>query len=96
MPEGMLICFNHLLSKILILLIATCCFRCAIITCLVSVLYIHVVMGSLSADGKRTLLVDLDSADVKPEGWDNLQDEKPNLLSFSDVSIYELHVRDFR
>lgn len=53
-------------------------------------------MGSLSADGKRTLLVNLDSDDVKPEGWDNLQDEKPNLLSFSDVSIYELHVRDFR
>ncbi|XP_015170912.1 pullulanase 1, chloroplastic isoform X2 [Solanum tuberosum] len=49
----------------------------------------------LSADGKRTLLVNLDSDDVKPEGWDNLQDEKPNLLSFSDVSIYELHVRDF-
>ncbi|XP_059307582.1 pullulanase 1, chloroplastic isoform X1 [Lycium ferocissimum] len=50
---------------------------------------------SLSADGKRTLLVNLDSDDVKPEGWDNLQNEKPNLLSFSDVSIYELHVRDF-
>ncbi|XP_049379170.1 pullulanase 1, chloroplastic [Solanum stenotomum] len=49
----------------------------------------------LSADGKRTLLVNLNSDDVKPEGWDNLQDEKPNLLSFSDVSIYELHVRDF-
>nr|XP_016436612.1 PREDICTED: pullulanase 1, chloroplastic-like [Nicotiana tabacum] len=49
----------------------------------------------LSADGKRTLLVNLDSDDVKPEGWDNLQDEKPNLLSFSDISLYELHVRDF-
>ncbi|KAM3360337.1 pullulanase 1, chloroplastic isoform X1 [Capsicum galapagoense] len=49
----------------------------------------------LSADGKRTLLVNLDSDDVKPEGWDNLQHEKPKLLSFSDVSIYELHVRDF-
>ncbi|KAK4367082.1 hypothetical protein RND71_014962 [Anisodus tanguticus] len=49
----------------------------------------------LSADGRRTLLVNLDSDDVKPDGWDNLQNEKPNLLSFSDVSIYELHVRDF-
>nr|XP_009587792.1 pullulanase 1, chloroplastic isoform X4 [Nicotiana tomentosiformis] len=49
----------------------------------------------LSADGKRALLVNLDSDDVKPEGWDNLQDEKPNLLSFSDISLYELHVRDF-
>lgn len=49
----------------------------------------------LSADGRRTLLVDLDSGTLKPERWDNLADEKPNLLSFSDISIYELHVRDF-
>ncbi|PHT99620.1 Pullulanase 1, chloroplastic [Capsicum chinense] len=49
----------------------------------------------LSADGKQTLLVNLASDDVKPEGWDNLQHEKSKLLSFSDVSIYELHVRDF-
>lgn len=50
----------------------------------------------LSADGNRTLLVNLDSDSVKPEGWDGLADEKPDLLSFSDISIYELHVRDFR
>jgi pullulanase-type alpha-1,6-glucosidase len=49
----------------------------------------------LSADGNRTLLVNLDSDSVKPEGWDSLADEKPDLLSFSDISIYELHVRDF-
>ncbi|XP_052200202.1 pullulanase 1, chloroplastic isoform X2 [Diospyros lotus] len=49
----------------------------------------------LSADGRRTLFVDLDSDSLKPEGWDNLANEKPTLLSFSDISIYELHVRDF-
>ncbi|KAF6167691.1 hypothetical protein GIB67_017186 [Kingdonia uniflora] len=49
----------------------------------------------LSSDGTRTLLTDLGSISSKPEGWDNLADEKPELLSFSDISIYELHVRDF-
>ncbi|KAL2525900.1 Pullulanase 1 [Abeliophyllum distichum] len=49
----------------------------------------------LSSDGRRTLLVNLDSEALKPEGWDNLGHEKHNLLSFSDISIYELHVRDF-
>ncbi|KAG8645291.1 hypothetical protein MANES_10G051700v8 [Manihot esculenta] len=49
----------------------------------------------LSSDGKRTLLVNLDSDTLKPERWDILADEKPTLLSFSDISIYELHIRDF-
>ncbi|XP_021690510.2 pullulanase 1, chloroplastic isoform X2 [Hevea brasiliensis] len=49
----------------------------------------------LSSDGKRTLLVNLDSDTLKPEGWDILANEKPTLLSFSDISIYELHIRDF-
>ncbi|CAH8270013.1 unnamed protein product [Arabidopsis lyrata] len=49
----------------------------------------------LSADGSKTFLVNLDSDDLKPEGWDNLAEKKPCLRSFSDISIYELHVRDF-
>lgn len=49
----------------------------------------------LSSDGWRTLLVNLDSDTLKPEGWDKLVYEKPDILSFSDISIYELHVRDF-
>ncbi|XP_031092052.1 pullulanase 1, chloroplastic isoform X1 [Ipomoea triloba] len=49
----------------------------------------------LSANGKRTLFVDLDCDNLKPEGWDSLGNEKPNLLSMSDISIYELHIRDF-
>ena len=53
-------------------------------------------LGRLSADGRRTLFVDLDSDALKPEGWDTLADDKPALHSFSDISIYELHIRDFR
>ncbi|KAL9992387.1 putative limit dextrinase [Helianthus debilis subsp. tardiflorus] len=49
----------------------------------------------LSGDGKRTFLVNLDSDDLKPHKWDDLGDEKPNIADFSDISIYELHVRDF-
>lgn len=50
----------------------------------------------LSPDSQRTLFVNLDSDTLKPEGWEKLADEKPIILSFSDISIYELHVRDFR
>lgn len=50
----------------------------------------------LSSDGRRTLFVNLDSDHIKPEGWDKLEDEKPDILSSSDISIYELHIRDFR
>ncbi|KAI0513966.1 hypothetical protein KFK09_009998 [Dendrobium nobile] len=49
----------------------------------------------ISSNGSRTLLVDLNSEDLKPSGWDDLAYEKPDLPSFSDISIYELHIRDF-
>lgn len=49
----------------------------------------------ISANGSRTLLVDLNSESLKPEGWENLADEKADLPSLSDISIYELHIRDF-
>ncbi|CAL5209034.1 unnamed protein product [Lathyrus oleraceus] len=49
----------------------------------------------LSSDGRRTFLLNLDSDELKPDGWDNLANEKPILHSFSDISIYELHIRDF-
>lgn len=76
--------------------------------CLLTVLTIYIIallinffilclcLHSLSANGKRTLFVDLDCDNLKPEGWDSLGNEKPNLLSMSDISIYELHIRDFR
>ncbi|XP_058080024.1 pullulanase 1, chloroplastic isoform X3 [Magnolia sinica] len=60
-------------------------------TCMVNDPYAR----GLSSDGMRTLLVNLDSDALKPEGWDELADEKPDLSSFSDISIYELHIRDF-
>uniref|UniRef100_A0A0D9W273 Glycosyl hydrolase family 13 catalytic domain-containing protein n=1 Tax=Leersia perrieri TaxID=77586 RepID=A0A0D9W273_9ORYZ len=49
----------------------------------------------LSANGTRTWLVDINSETLKPPCWDELSDEKPNFDSFSDISIYELHIRDF-
>ncbi|XP_024987210.1 pullulanase 1, chloroplastic [Cynara cardunculus var. scolymus] len=49
----------------------------------------------LSGDGKRTFLANLDSDALKPQAWGNLADEKPEIADFSDVSIYELHIRDF-
>ncbi|XP_038892369.1 pullulanase 1, chloroplastic [Benincasa hispida] len=49
----------------------------------------------ISSDGRRTLFVDIGSNDLIPKGWDKLADEKHPVDSFSDISIYELHVRDF-
>ncbi|ONK57269.1 uncharacterized protein A4U43_C10F18340 [Asparagus officinalis] len=49
----------------------------------------------LSSDGMRTLLVNLDCGKFKPPGWDDLANGKPEFHSFADISIYELHVRDF-
>jgi pullulanase/glycogen debranching enzyme len=50
----------------------------------------------LSANGERTWLVDINCESMKPPSWDELADEKPKLDSFSDITIYELHIRDFR
>ncbi|KAL6653132.1 hypothetical protein ACP70R_012057 [Stipagrostis hirtigluma subsp. patula] len=49
----------------------------------------------LSANATRTWLVDINSETLKPASWDKLSAEKPQLDSFSDISIYELHIRDF-
>lgn len=48
---------------------------------------------NLSPNGKKSQIVNLDEQKVKPDGWDNLK--KPELKSFNDISLYELHVRDF-
>ena len=48
---------------------------------------------SLSMNSTRSQIVDLDDAALKPDGWDGL--EKPPLEAFEDVTIYELHMRDF-
>ncbi|GAQ85291.1 pullulanase [Klebsormidium nitens] len=50
---------------------------------------------SLSANGERSQIADVTSDALKPSGWGSLASEKPPLTAFKDISIYELHVRDF-
>ncbi|WP_344873988.1 pullulanase-type alpha-1,6-glucosidase, partial [Nonomuraea antimicrobica] len=47
----------------------------------------------VTPDGARSRLVDLDSAALKPPGWD--RPVKPAAVPPERASIYELHVRDF-
>ena len=47
----------------------------------------------LAINGAKTHLTNLDSEFAKPQGWD--QSESPRLESVNDLTIYELHVRDF-
>jgi pullulanase-type alpha-1,6-glucosidase len=48
---------------------------------------------SLSMDSRRSQIVKLSDADLKPAGWDDL--DKPALARPEDIVLYELHVRDF-
>ncbi len=48
----------------------------------------------LTADSKRSVALDLDHATTKPAGWDEATRPAP-LASVTDMTIYELHVRDF-
>ena len=48
----------------------------------------------LTADSKRSVALDLDDASTKPDGWDAASRPAP-LASPTDMTIYELHVRDF-
>jgi pullulanase len=48
---------------------------------------------SLSANGRRSQIIDLDDPALKPPGWDTLA--KPPLAAPEDIVLYELHVRDF-
>ncbi len=48
---------------------------------------------SLSMNSKRSQIVDLKNAELKPKGWDILV--KPTLLAPEDIVVYELHIRDF-
>lgn len=40
--------------------------------------------------------MNLNSEALKPEEWDKLADKKPCIKCCADISIYELHIRDFR
>lgn len=48
---------------------------------------------SLSTNSKRSQIVDLSAAALKPQGWETLV--KPALDAPEDIVIYELHIRDF-
>jgi pullulanase len=47
----------------------------------------------IALNGTRSRITDLDSEETKPGGWDEAM--SPPLRSFSDMSVYELHIRDF-
>lgn len=47
----------------------------------------------LSMNSTRTLIVDLNDPMLKPENWDTLT--KPPLAAPEDITLYELHIRDF-
>jgi pullulanase len=47
----------------------------------------------IALNGAKSRITDLDSDETKPAGWD--EDCSPALRSLSDMSLYELHVRDF-
>ncbi|GAB3102190.1 alpha-1,6-glucosidase domain-containing protein [Lysobacter terrae] len=48
----------------------------------------------LTTDSKRSYIADLDAPALKPAGWDDAP-RPPPLAAQTDLSIYELHVRDF-
>jgi len=47
----------------------------------------------IALNGAKSRMTDLESAETEPPGWD--RDTSPPLNSFSDMSVYELHIRDF-
>lgn len=47
----------------------------------------------LALNGTKSRITDFDARNTKPDGWDG--DRAPYLPSVNDISIYELHVRDF-
>jgi pullulanase len=49
---------------------------------------------SLTADSKRSLAINLDDPSLKPKGW-NAVNARDRVKHAVDMSIYELHVRDF-
>jgi len=48
---------------------------------------------SLSQNSTHSQIIDLDDPDLLPAGWKELQ--KPEINHFTDIALYELHLRDF-
>ena len=49
---------------------------------------------SLNADSRRSYIADLDAPKLKPQGWDAHR-APATVKAQADMSVYELHVRDF-
>ena len=47
----------------------------------------------IALNGTKSRITDLESDETKPAGWD--EHTSPPLMSLADMSIYELHIRDF-
>ncbi len=47
----------------------------------------------ISVNGTKSRITDLESSGTKPQGWD--RSASPHLASLNDLSLYELHIRDF-
>ena len=47
----------------------------------------------LALNGVKTRITDLDGPNTQPPGWE--ESRSPSLASVNDLSIYELHIRDF-
>ena len=47
----------------------------------------------IALNGTKSRITDLDSDATKPDGWDHVG--SPALRSLGDLSLYELHIRDF-
>jgi pullulanase len=47
----------------------------------------------IALNGTKSRITDLASDETKPAGWD--EETSPPLRSLSDMSVYELHIRDF-
>ncbi len=48
---------------------------------------------NLAANSSRSQIVDLNDPALLPDGWDAVA--KPELNAFTDIVLYELHIRDF-
>lgn len=58
-----------------------------------SISVLHNVI-TFAGNGERSIIVDLNNPSLMPAGW--WEHPVPILTHWTDVSVYELHIRDFR
>lgn len=54
---------------------------------------VDIYAKAVGVNGDRAMVVDLDSTD--PENWDKDYDSKRTAMKLSDISVWEVHIRDF-